>query len=129
MTLHAEKWADYGRQASLAGEHALAIQALEHALEEGANDASVWIALGIARAHERQTEGAIAAMQQALLLTPTAIDAWSMIGELAIELERFSLALQALTRCHDLDPLGASPHGARAKALVRKTWKRLVPAV
>ncbi len=125
MTTHAEKWAICGRQASVLGQHAFGLRALEHAVAGGVNDAATWTALGIARAHARQTEGAIAALQNALTTAPDAIDVWAMIAELALELQQLSLALQALTKCHALDPTGATSHGARAKALTRKTYKRL----
>jgi cytochrome c-type biogenesis protein CcmH/NrfG len=122
---HARKWARFGRQASLEGEQATAIFALERALSLGEEGVEAWIALGIARAHERQTEGAIDAFQQAVARDAAAISAWCMMGELAIELKRYRLALAAFERCFELDPQGRDPHGARAKALVRKTSKAL----
>jgi len=124
-TEHARKWARFGRQASQQGDHTSAVFALERAVELGENSTDAWIALGIARAHQRQTESAIQALQHAVQLDPTSVTAWCIIGELGLELKQYSLSLDAFKHCFELDPKGANPHGARAKALVRKTYKSL----
>jgi cytochrome c-type biogenesis protein CcmH/NrfG len=121
-------WACYGRHASLQNENGFAIFALERALELGAEGAPVWIALGIARAHEKQIEGAIAAFQQAVKRNPDALDAWCMMAELAADIHQYDVALEAFKKCHLLDPRAETPHGARAKALARKTAKALMAA-
>ena len=125
MSERALKWARYGRQVSLQGDHEIAVFALERAIELGEDGSGVWIALGVARAQLRQSEGAIEAFQQAVTRDPKAIDAWCMMGELGLELKQYMLALEAFKRCFALDPKAEHPHGARAKALVRKTHKAL----
>jgi hypothetical protein len=42
-----------------------------------------------------------------------------------VEMHRYTLAVEAFRRCATLDPKATTPHGARARALVRKTYKTL----
>ena len=118
-------WAKYGRQAQRDGDHDLSSFAFAIAIDAGENDASVWLGYGLALAQTNHAEQALAALKKSLEIDATQLDAWCILGELALDVQRYALAVQAFEHCHRLDPKAEKPHGARARALARKAFKTL----
>ncbi|MCC6808760.1 MAG: hypothetical protein IT381_15145 [Deltaproteobacteria bacterium] len=102
------------------GEHALAAEALRHALAGAPRRADYWGALGVCLAEAHQYEAARRAVSRALRLDAAKVDLWCVFGELSLELFDYNAAVHAFGKCIALDARAKHPAGIRARALVMK---------
>ncbi len=78
------------------------------ALQADPAQASLWTCLGAVRHHAGDTQGAIAAFEEAATLTPEDADAWASLGLTLGIAERNEEAVAALREAYRLDPGHAS---------------------
>lgn len=89
-----------GRQ----GDHAAALDALQHALQARPDDANLHCMFGNELATEGQLDGAIAALERACALRPRLAVAWYNLGVLYVRAVRFDDAETALRKSLRLKP-------------------------
>ncbi len=123
-----ETLACFGWQAMLQ-DPAVSIALFRELAKREPNNADYWSALGLGLAKTGQRREAILSFERAVELRPRNIEAWCVLGELAMDEMEWKKAAQALRRCLELDPSAKHPHGLRARALIKKGERLLEKVV
>lgn len=108
-----------GLRAARWGEAAVAVERLDEAVRRGANDAETLHALGLARLHTRDLDGAERAYRAALAVTPDAVESWVGIATVALVREDYAAALAAYDALRARRPDSAVAELGRAYALAK----------
>ncbi len=104
-------------------EPTLAQQLCQSALESAPGLAHGWLVLGLILAKQHDSARALGALERAIALDATLLDAHMATADLRMELGDFTGALTALQACFALDPHMRYPNGVRARAMAVRMQK------
>ncbi len=104
-------------------EPTLAQQLCQSALEAAPGLAHGWLVLGLLLAKQHDSARALGALERAIALDATLLDAHMATADLRMGLGDYTGALTALQACFALDPHMRNPNGVRARAMAVRMQK------
>ncbi len=104
-------------------EPTLAQQLCQSALDGAPGSAQGWLVLGLILAKQHDSKRALGALERAISLDASLLDAHMATADLRLELGDYTGALTALQACFALDPHMRSPNGVRARAMAVRMQK------
>jgi tetratricopeptide (TPR) repeat protein len=97
----------------------------EVAVEADPKSYDAWCVLGSVRARKKEAGKALEAYAKAAAIDAKNPRLWCDVGEIKLSLFDYDGAAKALEMALNLDPKAATPGGARAQALIAKTYAKV----